>query len=166
LQAYDALNATLDSEAAAIKTEINAIKTSIQRLENDWKEHKQAIERAEMLLEKADIEQQHGISTIGGRPRMTLKETLAMQIMEQEKMLNQLQEVSFEANREANIFFTFYLHFKQQTYLQTTKKERARQMELFADVSRLFDIKAKCYCQEQDTGKVTLTDNSETFVLQ
>jgi septal ring factor EnvC (AmiA/AmiB activator) len=106
-QAFDAINATLDTEAAAIKSDISSVESSILKLENDWKEYKLAIDRAEMLLEKASDELM-GISTIGGQPRMTLKETLSHQIREQEKLLLLLQEVKCKEILVQLLYYRIY----------------------------------------------------------
>jgi hypothetical protein len=58
---------------------------------------------------------------------------------------------------------------QRKTTLQATKQERAKQLEMWADVASLFEIKAKCYREAKmlgPGGTISVTGEAETFTLQ
>lgn len=84
IQAFNALNATLDAEQAAVKSEINGIEKIIKKLEEDWQDLQSEHERLELLFEKTKEQ----VSS------SALKETLSEQIMQLERTRNTLAEVN------------------------------------------------------------------------
>lgn len=95
-QNYDALNTQLSSETAQLYAEYNDTEKEVKKLEQKWQELKLDYDRAEMLLEKARLETESSplnLKSDGGQPR-TLKETLTLQLREQENIYSKLKIVS------------------------------------------------------------------------
>lgn len=96
LQNYDSLATQLSSEIAQLQGEINETEREVKKLEQKWQDLKIDYDRAEMLLEKARMESGE-ISPQNKRDgkQMTLKETLTMQLKEQENIYSKLKTVRF-----------------------------------------------------------------------
>jgi hypothetical protein len=63
---------------------------------------------------------------------------------------------------------TFRL-FKERDHLQSTKEDRRKQIEMWTDISELFELKKKCFMevkQQEIGGNFFFTNTSETFTLQ
>jgi predicted nuclease with TOPRIM domain len=95
-QNYDALNTQLSSETAQLHAEYVDTEKEVKKLEQKWQELKLEYDRAEMLLEKAIQESEESPRkrrTAEGKP-VTLRETLTMQLREQENIYAKLKTVS------------------------------------------------------------------------
>ncbi|KAG5670735.1 hypothetical protein PVAND_000977 [Polypedilum vanderplanki] len=145
LISFDALNAQLSSELSSLKQEFSDTDRELRKLEEKWKDLKTDQERLEKLLEKAKTENdgnRNGNST-------TLRETLSMQLREQENTYARLKN--------------------QISHLQMTKEDRRKQIELWNDLAELFDLKIKCFVEQKQKGiggTMQVTSGSETFTLQ
>lgn len=94
LQNYDALSTTLSSESAQLQAEINETDKVIKRMEQKWQDLKIEYDRAELLLEKAREEMQEDNVVPGTeKSQSSLKETLSLQIHEQESIFAKLKNV-------------------------------------------------------------------------
>uniref|UniRef100_A0A336MSW3 CSON000794 protein n=1 Tax=Culicoides sonorensis TaxID=179676 RepID=A0A336MSW3_CULSO len=137
---YNALNATLSAEQATMQSEINETTRNIKKLEENWQDLQVEFERLEMLLEK----------TREKNTQDTLRETLSQQIHQQEKLRLKYGE--------------------DKKHLEDSREIRAKQQELWMDVCRLFEVKAKCMQDAKMNGiggTMSLTkDGAETFTLQ
>ncbi|XP_065080099.1 intraflagellar transport protein 81 homolog [Ochlerotatus camptorhynchus] len=154
-QSYDALIATLNAESAVMQSKITDTEKSIKALEQQWQELQLEFERSELLLEKANEEIANLAAINGdgasGKPaRISLKETLAQQIFEQETIGKRLVE--------------------ERGNLQGSKTERQRQQEMWGDLKRLFEVKIRCFQDNKLRGPGgTLSvsrGGAETFILQ
>lgn len=99
-QNYDALNTQLSSETAQLHAEFVETEKEVRKLEQKWQDLKMEYDRAEMLLEKARQESEES-----PRPRKTsdvkqatLRETLTLQLREQENIYSKLRNVSWGMN--------------------------------------------------------------------
>ncbi|XP_021693477.1 intraflagellar transport protein 81 homolog [Aedes aegypti] len=153
-QSFDALVATLNAESAVMQSKITETDKSIKSLESQWQELQLEFERSELLLEKAN-EEIANLAAINGDgsssgTRVSLKETLAQQIFEQETVGKRLAE--------------------EKTALQGSKMERQRQQEMWGDLKRLFEVKIRCFHENKQRGPGgTLSvsrGGAETFILQ
>ena len=89
------MNAQLSSETAQLQAEKNETELEVKKLEQHWQDLKMEYERHELLLEKAKQESDSSKEKNGIMPSATLKETLALQIREQENTNSKLKNVSF-----------------------------------------------------------------------
>lgn len=95
-QNYDALNTQLSSETAQLHAEYVDTEKEVKKLEQKWQELKLEFDRADMLLEKARQESEESPKkrkSVDGKP-ITLRETLTMQLREQENVYAKLKNVS------------------------------------------------------------------------
>lgn len=94
-QNYDSLATQLSSETAQIQGEINELEREVRKLETKWQDLKLEYDRSEMLLEKARQEGGNGSpkKKKDGK-QMSLKETLTMQLKEQEELYSKMRAVS------------------------------------------------------------------------
>ncbi|XP_001847419.2 intraflagellar transport protein 81 homolog [Culex quinquefasciatus] len=152
-QSYDALIATLNAESAGLQTKITDTEKAIKSLEQQWQELQLEFERSELLLEKANeeiVNQTTGSEASGGKSRVSLKETLAQQIFEQETIGKRLLE--------------------DRNLLQGNRDERQRQQEMWGDLRKLFECKIRCFQESKQRGPGgTLSvsrGGAETFTLQ
>ncbi|KXJ81112.1 intraflagellar transport protein 81 homolog [Aedes albopictus] len=152
-QSYDALVATLNAESAVMQSKITEADKSIKWLESQWQELQLEFERSELLLEKANEEIANLAAldgSTGKTARVSLKETLAQQIFEQETVGKRLAE--------------------ERATLQGSKVERQRQQEMWGDLKRLFEVKIRCFHENKQRGPGgTLSvsrGGAETFTLQ
>uniref|UniRef100_A0A182XVD4 IFT81 calponin homology domain-containing protein n=1 Tax=Anopheles stephensi TaxID=30069 RepID=A0A182XVD4_ANOST len=143
---YDALIATLNAESATMQTKITETERAIHKLEQEWQELQMEHERSQLLLEKVNEE----MSTAGNGERVSLKETLSQQILEQEAAIKRLSE--------------------ERTMLLATKNDRAQQLEMWSDLRKLFEVKIRCLHERKQRGPGgTLSvsrGGAETFTLQ
>lgn len=89
------MNTQLSSETAQLYAEHSETEKEVKKLEIHWQELKVEYDRAEMLLEKAQQETDKSPKMLKqgeGQPR-TLKETLTMQLREQENIYAKLKNV-------------------------------------------------------------------------
>lgn len=137
-----------------MQSKITETDKSIKSLESQWQELQLEFERSELLLEKAN-EEIANLAAINGDgsssgTRVSLKETLAQQIFEQETVGKRLAE--------------------EKTALQGSKMERQRQQEMWGDLKRLFEVKIRCFHENKQRGPGgTLSvsrGGAETFILQ
>lgn len=97
-QNYDALNTQLSSETAQLHAEHVDTEKEVKKLEQKWQDLKLEYDRAEMLLEKARQESEElpkDRKATDGKQATTLRETLALQLREQENVYAKLKNVSF-----------------------------------------------------------------------
>ncbi|XP_035896883.1 intraflagellar transport protein 81 homolog isoform X2 [Anopheles stephensi] len=145
-QTYDALIATLNAESATMQTKITETERAIHKLEQEWQELQMEHERSQLLLEKVNEE----MSTAGNGERVSLKETLSQQILEQEAAIKRLSE--------------------ERTMLLATKNDRVQQLEMWSDLRKLFEVKIRCLHERKQRGPGgTLSvsrGGAETFTLQ
>uniref|UniRef100_A0A4Y0BKK8 Uncharacterized protein n=1 Tax=Anopheles funestus TaxID=62324 RepID=A0A4Y0BKK8_ANOFN len=145
-QTYDALIATLNAESATMQSKITETERAIRKLEQEWQELQMEHERSQLLLEKANEE----MSTDGNGERVSLKETLSQQILEQETTLKRLTE--------------------EKALLLASKNDRAQQLEMWTDLKKLFEVKIRCLHERKQRGPGgTLSvsrGGAETFTLQ
>uniref|UniRef100_A0A182W2L2 IFT81 calponin homology domain-containing protein n=1 Tax=Anopheles minimus TaxID=112268 RepID=A0A182W2L2_9DIPT len=143
---YDALIATLNAESATMQSKITETERAIRKLEQEWQELQLEHERSQLLLEKANEE----MSTVGNGERVSLKETLSQQILEQETTLKRLTE--------------------EKVLLLASKNDRAQQLEMWTDLRKLFEVKIRCLHERKQRGPGgTLSvsrGGAETFTLQ
>lgn len=138
-----------------MQSKITDTDKSIKSLEQQWQELQLEFERSQLLLEKAN-EEIANLAAIndeavsGKSTRISLKETLAQQIFEQETISKRLIE--------------------ERGNLQGSKTERLRQQEMWGDLKRLFEVKIRCYQENKLRGPGgTLSvsrGGAETFILQ
>lgn len=136
-----------------MQSKITEADKSIKSLESQWQELQLEFERSELLLEKAN-EEIANLAAIDGSTgkttRVSLKETLAQQIFEQETVGKRLAE--------------------ERATLQGSKVERQRQQEMWGDLKRLFEVKIRCFHENKQRGPGgTLSvsrGGAETFTLQ
>lgn len=97
LQNYDALNTQLSSETVQLQAELNETEKEVKKLEQKWQELKMDYDRAEMLLEKARQESEDSPKNArqGDMKPTTLKETLTLQLREQENIYAKMKNVRF-----------------------------------------------------------------------
>lgn len=88
------MNAQLSSETAQLHAEKNETEMEVKKLEQHWQDLKMEYERHEMLLEKAKQESESSTEKKGTMPSATLKETLALQIREQENLHSKFKNVN------------------------------------------------------------------------
>lgn len=95
LQTYDALNTQLSSETVQLQAEFNETEKEVKKLEQKWQELKLDYDRAEMLLDKARHESEDAPKNVkqGDVKPTTLKETLTMQLREQENIYARMKNV-------------------------------------------------------------------------
>ncbi|CRK92406.1 CLUMA_CG005968, isoform A [Clunio marinus] len=148
---FDALNTQLSSETAQLQAEYIETEKELKKLEQKWQDLKLDYDRAEMLLEKARLESE-------GSPRSrrsnegktgTLKETLTLQLREQENIYSKLKT--------------------ERDHIQSSKNDRYKQIEMWTDLGELFELKKKCYLEAKKQGiggTLSFTNTSETFTLQ
>ncbi|XP_063696260.1 intraflagellar transport protein 81 homolog [Culicoides brevitarsis] len=139
-QAFNALSATLSAEQATMQSEINEATRNIKKLEENWQDLQVEYERLNMLME----------NTKKKDAQDTVRETLSKEISQQEKLRSKYGE--------------------EKTYLTESREIRAKQQELWSDVCRLFEVKARCFKEAKSNGiggTMSLTkDGAETFTLQ
>ncbi|XP_053659911.1 intraflagellar transport protein 81 homolog [Anopheles marshallii] len=145
-QTYDALIATLNAESATMQSKIAEAERAIRKLEQEWQELQMEHERSQLLLEKANEE----LATNGNGERVSLKETLSQQILEQETTLKRLTE--------------------ERVSLHASKNDRVQQLEMWTDLRKLFEVKIRCLHERKQRGPGgTLSvsrGGAETFTLQ
>ncbi|EAA03674.3 AGAP002293-PA [Anopheles gambiae str. PEST] len=148
-QTYDALIATLNAESATMQSKITETERAIHKLEQEWQELQLEHERSQLLLEKAN-EELSAASAAGSGERVSLKETLSQQILEQEASLKRLTE--------------------EKANLQASKTDRAQQLQMWTDLRKLFEVKIRCLNESKQRGPGgTLSvsrGGAETFTLQ
>lgn len=95
MQNFDSLATQLSSETAQIQGEISETEKIVRKLEQKWQDLKMEYDRAEMLLEKARQEGGKGSprKKRGDGKQMSLKETLTMQLKEQEDIYSKMRSV-------------------------------------------------------------------------
>lgn len=76
-----------------MQSNVSEINNKIRKQETIWKDLQKEYNRIELLLEKANEEQQ-GLLIKGNEKRVTLKETLTQQIHEQEQLAEDLFKVN------------------------------------------------------------------------
>lgn len=99
------MNTQLSSETAQLQAELVDSEKEVKKLEQKWQELKLEYERAEMLLEKARQESEDSPSKrkqLDGKPT-TLKETLTMQLREQENIYAKFKNVRIYNQRSPNL---------------------------------------------------------------
>jgi hypothetical protein len=91
------LNTQLSAESAQLQAEINESDKEIKKLEQKWQDLKIEYDRAEVLLEtaRAELRSLANIGTSDNKKTVSLKETLNMQIREQENIFNKLRNVRY-----------------------------------------------------------------------
>lgn len=99
LQTFNTLNATLSAETAVMQSNVSEINNRIRKQETIWKDLQNEYNRIEILLEKANEEQQ-GLLKKGNEKRTTLKETLTQQIHDQEQLAEDLSKVKLKLLRK------------------------------------------------------------------
>lgn len=92
-QNYDALNTQLSSETAQLQAEYVETEKEVKKLEQKWQDLKLEYDRAEMLLEKARQESEDSPPRNADGKSSTLRETLTMQLREQENIFAKLKNV-------------------------------------------------------------------------
>lgn len=94
-QNYDALNTQLSSETAQLHGEFNDTEKEVKKLEQKWQDLKLDYDRAEMLLEKAREESEESPKKRKSLDEKsgTLRETLSLQLREQENVYAKLKNV-------------------------------------------------------------------------
>ena len=149
MQTYDALIATLNAESATMQSKITETERAIHKLEQEWQELQLEHERSQLLLEKAN-EELSAATAAGSGERVSLKETLSQQILEQEASLKRLTE--------------------EKANLQASKTDRAQQLQMWTDLRKLFEVKIRCLNESKQRGPGgTLSvsrGGAETFTLQ
>lgn len=78
---------------AELQAEKNDIEKEVKKLEQYWQDLKMEYERQEMLLEKAKQESENSKEKKPSMINATLKETLGMQLKEQENIHSKLKNV-------------------------------------------------------------------------
>jgi peptidoglycan hydrolase CwlO-like protein len=91
------LNTQLSSETAQLHAEYVETEKEVKKLEQKWQDLKLAYDRAEMLLEKAreeseDLPKERKKNEV---KQSTLRETLSMQLREQENAYSKLRNVRY-----------------------------------------------------------------------
>jgi hypothetical protein len=89
------LNTQLSSETAQLHAEYVETEKEVKKLEQKWQDLKLAYDRAEMLLEKAREESEDSPKERKKNEvkQSTLRETLSMQLREQENAYSKLRNV-------------------------------------------------------------------------
>lgn len=149
----------MTAEQATIQSDINETTRNIKKLEENWKDLQVEYERLEMLLEKSREKDTQD----------TLRETLSQQIYQQEKLRSKYGEVRISFLLKLwEKKLSFFL--KEKTKLTETRELRAKQQDLWMNVCRIFEVKAKCSRDAKASGiggTMSLTkDGAETFTLQ
>lgn len=164
------MNTQLSSETAQLHAEFIDTEKEVKKLEQKWQELKLEYDRSEMLLEKAKLESDENAQ---GRRRSdekptTLRETLSMQLREQENVYGKLKNVR-KVFKFLDRSLTSFNFFKERDHLQSSKENRRKQIEMWTDLSELFDLKKKCFLAAKHQGiggTLSFTNTSETFTLQ
>lgn len=90
------MNTQLSSETAQLHAEFNDTEKEVKKLEQKWQELKLEYDRAEMLLDKATQESEDSPNNrkkSGDDKPTTLRETLTLQLREQENIYGKLKNV-------------------------------------------------------------------------
>lgn len=89
------MNTQLSSETAQLHAEFVETEKEVKKLEQKWQDLKLEYDRAEMLLEKARQESEDSPKDrkTDGEKQATLRETLALQLREQENVYTKLKTV-------------------------------------------------------------------------
>ena len=146
LQAFEALNLTLTTEATTLRTEIKETESQINRLEDQYRELQVEKERAELLIANAQAELQ---SPDNGEFKITLQDSLGQQIRDEEAKL-------LRAQRALN-------------QMRGNKEERLSQMGMWQDLCKLLQVKLKCSQEQKQNamgGTMQIERNAQTFTLQ
>lgn len=147
IQAYEALNLTLITEATAVGTDIKDTETQIHRLEDQYRELQVERERAELLIENAQAELQD--TEDNGMFKITLQDSLGQQIRDEEAKVLRAQ--------------------KALNQVRGNKEERKNQMAMWQDLCKLLQVKLKCSEDQRNTaigGTMQIEKNAQTFTLQ
>lgn len=86
----------MSSETAQLHAEFNDTEKEVKKLEQKWQELKLEYDRAEMLLDKATQESEDSPNNrkkSGDDKPTTLRETLTLQLREQENIYGKLKNV-------------------------------------------------------------------------
>lgn len=89
------MNTQLSSETAQLHAEFVETEKEVKKLEQKWQDLKLEYDRAEMLLEKARQESEDSPKDrkTDSEKQATLRETLALQLREQENVYTKLKTV-------------------------------------------------------------------------
>lgn len=136
---------TLGTDIIGLQTEISEHERKIADLETTYRNLQLEQERVEMLIERAEEEQQTG----NGEFRTGLKDSLSQSLRDEEAKLLRLQQ--------------------EKNQLIGSKDARQNQIMMWADLDKLLQVKLKC-CQDQRQrglgGTMQIDRGAETFTLQ